>query len=119
MPGRAEHHIARAEMPERGIMKPEFRAGIQEVGEKALKVVESYLDGKEPDQKKADVAMRMVGHGLKAGHLEDMREQNQTSNAIRIAHLLREPDLKLAYIQKSDPKIKGMIEDRKRQKIKE
>ena len=96
-----------------------FRAAVTEGGGRGLAVVKSFLGGVPIDALRAKIAMQMVREGLKVEHINQIQDQNQVSNAIRIANLLRDPEERARYVAatapKGQPKLAEFAEKAKKQ----
>lgn len=90
-------------------MKQALRDNIQELANDSLTTIRDSIIGVKPMSDKVKEAVRIVGLGIKAGHLDQMAEHNRASIALRlIPHLPKDVD-RDEYVKLTNPQIKPLM----------
>lgn len=94
----------------KGDSMDEFRDGVTRVGQKALGIMEDYLDGKRDGTDKVKEASRMIGAAIKIEHMNQIRVHTEKSLAIRLAQFLpKDGNARQQYIATMNPEIKPLL----------
>lgn len=92
-----------------GNVNREFRDGILDRAGKALKWIDEYFEGKEVDPKKVHHAIKMVQFGVKIEHMNQIKDHNDKSLAIRLLRFLPDNNTRLEYIKITNPEVKPLL----------
>jgi len=87
----------------------EFRDGILNRAKKALNCIDEYFEGKDIDDQKIRNAIRMVQFGVKIEHMNQIKDHNDKSLAIRLLKFLPDKDTRMEYIKLTNPEVKPLL----------
>ena len=87
----------------------DFRGKIKGISNKALDIIDGYFDGKRHGTDKVKEAMKMVGFGVKVEHMNQLKDQNNRSVALRLLRWLPDDAARKRYIQITNPEIKQAL----------
>ena len=95
------------------IMNKEFRDGVSKVGEKGLKILDEFLDGKREGTDKVREASKMITNAIKIEHINQIQEYSNKSLGLRlIQYLPKDEKLRKKYIQMTNPEIQTLLLER-------
>jgi len=86
-----------------------FREKIVKTADKALGWVNEYLEDKVNDLNKINNAIKVVQLGVKMEHMNQLKEQNKKSLAIRLLKFLPDKEIRMEYIKLTNPEIKPLL----------
>ena len=86
-----------------------FREKIVKTADKALGWVNEYLEDKVNDLNKINNAIKVVQLGVKMEHMNQLKEQNKKSLAIRLLKFLPDKETRMEYIKLTNPEIKPLL----------
>jgi hypothetical protein len=90
-------------------MDDSFRGKAREIGKKGLDVLSNFFDKKEDvDELRVRTAMQAASLGARMEHMDQMNDHAKTTHAIRIAGLLRNPEVREKYIEITQPQVKAL-----------
>jgi len=86
-----------------------LRETVVEGAQKAAQNLTGIANGAPYDAGKMRANEALLRAGMKATHLNQIQDQSRTSNAIRVANLLRDPAMRDRYIAETQPRIAGFL----------
>ncbi len=91
----------------------DFRTKTLGIGNKALSIMEEYLDGKRQGTDKVGFAAKMVTAALKVEHMNQLSDHAKKSFALRLMKYLPvDEELRKQYIKLTNPEIPPKLLDR-------
>jgi hypothetical protein len=91
-------------------MDQEFRQKVKDAGSEAVDLLTSFLKGGDIDMKALRASMFMTGQAVKVSHMDQLKEHNDKSLAIRLFQLLPDDDeIKKEYLKLTNPKLKPLL----------
>lgn len=86
-----------------------IRERVAEMGEKALKIMDDYFDGKTTGSEKVKFADRAISNAIKVEHMNQISKQSDRSFGLRLIPYLKDDSVKKKYIEMTNPDVKGLL----------
>jgi len=88
--------------------KQELRENVQELANKILPKIENAIMGDEEMSSAISEAVKIVGFGIKAGHMDEMASYRKASMALRLIPFLPEEVNRDDYVKMMNPELKEL-----------
>jgi len=97
-------------------LKSQLREKVKGISNSALDILANCLDGKKPvGSGMMDKLIRIVSQGIKVEHMDQLKDQNDRSFALRLLpYLPKDNNARKNYIMLSNPSLKPLLEDKPR-----
>jgi len=86
-----------------------LREKVVEIGEKALKIMDDYFDGRREGTDKIKEASRMITQAIKVEHMNQIQKNSDRSFALRLLPFLPNDESKTKYIELTNPSLKPLL----------
>ena len=90
----------------------EFREKLTEVGSKALKIMEEFLEGPETQDvsNRVKYASKLIGPALAGERLQQQAEEKKKDRAMRLLKFLpKSPEMLQKYVELTNPDLKVLV----------
>ena len=88
----------------------DFRDRMTAMGDKALTIMDDFLNGTGGDATKIKYAAMMITGALKVEHMNQVRDHTRKSLALRLIKFLpNDPDIRDKYIALTNPETKPLL----------
>lgn len=88
----------------------EFREKILETGDRSLKIMDEYLEGKRAGSDLIKEASKMVAFAIKVEHMNQIKNQADRSFALRLIPFLpKDKEVRERYIEMTNPGLKPLL----------
>jgi len=91
-----------------------FRENVASVAQSGLEIMSKYLKGDEGvDENRVRQAARMIGFGVKVEHMNQTRELQTKSLALRLVKLLpQDEEVRNEYIKLTNPDVRPLLAEK-------
>ena len=90
-------------------IEEQLKGNVLTVAGKALSVVDSYLDDKEDDTAKVANAQKLLSHGIKILHMNQVRVLTDRSQTLRLLKYLPDDETREKYISITNPQVAPLL----------
>ena len=90
-------------------IEEQLKGDVLTTANKALGVMDSYLDGNEDDTAKVFNAQKLLSHGIKILHMNQVRVLTDRSQALRLLKYLPDDETREKYISITNPKVAPLL----------
>lgn len=87
-----------------------LRKKVKELGEKALKIMDEYFEGKKEGTDKIKEASKMIAQAIKVDHMDQIQKNADRSFGLRLLPFLpKDGKVREKYIELTNPEVKGLL----------
>ena len=90
-------------------VEEQLKGGVLATAGRALNVMDSYLDGKEDDTTKIFISQKLLTHGIKILHMNQVKVLTNRSQALRLIKYLPDDETRQKYISITNPQAAPLL----------